>query len=214
MAQSHMHGPVKLPPDFDIQGQNAATTWKFWKISFKDYLVATGKDQSSDNIKLAILRNIIGAESARIMCTIAIPDGTGEPYKYMMKQLKVYVNPRANEVFERYKFLSRNQKEGESFEHYLTEVKHLVKSFNFNVTEPDETTEEEALRDRIVMAIRDTVTRQALLSIDKLKLNKVIDICRASEISKNQNKMFAEESIAEIHAIKRFPKDKHISHTS
>ncbi|XP_072403203.1 uncharacterized protein [Diabrotica undecimpunctata] len=214
MAQSHMHGPVKLPPDFDIQGQNAATTWKFWKISFKDYLVATGKDQSSDNIKLAILRNIIGAESARIMCTIAILDGTGEPYKYMMEQLKVYVNPRANEVFERYKFLSRNQKEGESFEHYLTEVKHLVKYFNFNVTEPDETTEEKALKDRIVMAIRDTVTRQALLRIDKLKLNKVIDICRASEISKNQNKMFAEESIAEIHAIKRFPKDKHTSHTS
>ncbi|XP_072403174.1 uncharacterized protein [Diabrotica undecimpunctata] len=214
MAQSHMHGPVKLPPDFDIQGQNAATTWKFWKISFEDYLVATGKDQSADNIKLAIVRNILGTESARIMCTIAIPDGTAEPYKHMMEQLKVYVNPRANEVFERYKFLSRNQKEGEYFEHYLTEVKHLVKFCNFNVTDPDKTTEGKALRDRIVMDIRDTVTREALLGIDKLKLNKVIEICRASEISKNQNKMFAEESIAEIHAIKRFPKDKHTPHTS
>ncbi|XP_072380686.1 uncharacterized protein [Diabrotica undecimpunctata] len=176
-----------------------------------NYLVATGKDQSTDNIKLAIVRNIIGAESARIMCTIAISDGTAEPYKYMMEQLEVYVNPRANKVFERYKFLSRNQTEGEPFEYYLTEVKHLVKSCNFNVTDPDETTEEKALRDRIVMGIRDTVTTEALLRID---INKAIEICRASKISKKQNKMFAEESIAEIHAIKRFPKDKHTSHTS
>ncbi|XP_031332624.1 uncharacterized protein LOC116162964 [Photinus pyralis] len=208
MAQSYTHGPVKLPPDFDLQGQNAAMEWKFWKVAFEDYLVATGQHEPNTNVKLAILRNIIGTESSRIMCTIAIPDGTDDPYKYMMGQLEAYVNPRFNEVVERHKFLSRNQKEGESFEHFLTDIKHLVKSCNYSTIDPDETVEEKALRDKIVMGIRDTVTREALLRVDKLKLNKAIDICRASEMSRNQNKMFSEESAEVNTATKRHDKRK------
>ncbi|XP_031349551.1 uncharacterized protein LOC116175529 [Photinus pyralis] len=101
-----------------------------------------------------------------------------------------------------------NQKEGESFEHFLTDIKHLVKSCNYNTIDPDGTVEEKALRDKIVMGIRDTVTREALLRVDKLKLNKAIDICRASEMSKNQNKMFSEESAEVNTATKRHVKRK------
>ncbi|KAK4873214.1 hypothetical protein RN001_015243 [Aquatica leii] len=172
MAQSYTHGPLKLPQDFDLQGQN--------------YLIATGQHESNASVKLAILRNIIGNESARIMCTIVIPDGTADPYKYMMDQLEAYVNPRVNEVFKRYTFLSKIQKEGESFEHFLTDIKHLVK-------------------DKIVMGIRNTVTREALLRIDKLTLNKVIEVCRTSEMSRNQNKIFSEEAEVNL-ATKKYKK--------
>lgn len=187
-------GPVKLPPDFDLQAQNAASEWKFWKTAFEDYLVATGQHEATYKVKLSILRNIMGTEAARSMSTFDIPSGNIDEYKYMLDSIDKYVNPRMNECFERYNFLKRYQAEGESFEHFLTECKHLIKSCNYNVVDPNETPEDKQLRDKIVMGIRDTTTREALLRIDKLTVTKAIDFCRTSEQSKNQNRQFQANS--------------------
>ncbi|XP_072375199.1 uncharacterized protein [Diabrotica undecimpunctata] len=183
-------GYVKLPQDFDLQGQSAASEWKFWKISFEDYLVATGQHDAVDQVKLSILRNIIGHESARIMATFVIPDEELNKYEFTMQLLDKYVNPRVNECFERYNFIKRVQEDGETFEHFLTECRHLVRSCNYNALDPDESCEDKALRDKIVMGIRDPTTREALLRIDKLSLNKAIEFCRTSEQSRSQNLQF------------------------
>ncbi|XP_050510413.1 uncharacterized protein LOC126887113 [Diabrotica virgifera virgifera] len=190
MATNLGMGSVKLPPDFDLQGQNAATEWKFWYTAFEDYLIAIGQHESTDRVKLSLLRNIMGTESARIMTTFKIPDDQVDKYDYMIETISKYVNPRMNECFERYNFLKRTQKEGEVFEHFLTDCRHLVRTCNYNRNDPDETAEDKALRDKIVMGIRDTTTREALLRIDKLTLEKAISFCRTSEQSKSQNLQF------------------------
>lgn len=190
-------GPVKLPPDFDLQGQNAATEWKFWKTSFEDYLTATGQHEAADRIKLSMLRNIIGTESSRIMSTFKVPEDETNNYEYIMNLIAKYVNPRINECFERYNFMKRAQKEGEPFEHFLTDCKHLVKSCNYNEIDPNESAEDKALRDKIVMGIRDTITREALLRVDKLTLEKAIQHCRTTEQSKTQNQQFQKDEGSE-----------------
>lgn len=167
---------VKLPPDFDLQSQNAATEWKFWKSAFEDYLTVTGQHDAASNVKLSILRNTIGTESARIMATFAVPEGENDKYTYTLNLIVKYVNPRVNECFERYNFLKRTQQEGESFEHFLTECRHLVKTCNYDNVNPNESVENKALRDKIVMGIRDHVTREALLRMDTLTLNKPIQL--------------------------------------
>lgn len=197
-----MGGPVKLPPDFNIQGQNASAEWKFWKTSFHDYLVATGQDQSGDEVKLSILRNIIGTESARIMSTFEIPENEPNKYEYILQLIAQYVNPRINECFERYTFFKRVQKEGESFEHFLTDCKHLIKSCNFNEINPVQSNEDRALRDKIVMGIRDPTTREALLRVDDLTIEKAIHFCRTSEQSRQQSLLF-QENAAEINVIQK-----------
>ncbi|XP_050504417.1 uncharacterized protein K02A2.6-like [Diabrotica virgifera virgifera] len=184
---------VKLPPDFDLQDQNAASEWKFWKTSFEDYLLATGQDQSADKMKMSILRNIIGAESAKIMSTFEIPEAENNKYDLMISLIDKYVNPRMNESFERYNFIMRVQKEGESFEQFLTSCRHLIRTCNYNEIDPEQTAEDKALRDKILMNIRDPVTREALLRVDKLTLQKAIEFCRTSEQSKNQNLKFHTE---------------------
>nr|CAH7762560.1 unnamed protein product [Callosobruchus chinensis] len=120
--------PVKLPPDFDLRSQNAAAEWKFWRTTFEDYTLVTGQNESPDEVKLSVLRNIIGTESARIMSTFNIPAEGSERYKLTLQAIENYVNPRVNECFERYTLLKRVQKEGESFEHFLTECRHLIRT--------------------------------------------------------------------------------------
>ncbi|KAF2899404.1 hypothetical protein ILUMI_06773 [Ignelater luminosus] len=144
---------VKLPPDFDMQGQNAATEWKFWKTSFKDYLTAIGQHEAPDKIKLSLLRNIIATESARIMSTFTIPEAEIRKYDYILGLIGKYVNPKANECFERYNFFKRIQKEGESFGHFLTDLRQLVKSCNHNDVDAYHSAEDKALRDNILMDI-------------------------------------------------------------
>lgn len=205
-------GPVKLPPDFDLQGKNAATEWKFWKTAFEDYLLATVQSESADKVKLSILRNIIGTESARIMSTFVIPEVEPDKYNFTIAVIDKYVNPRVNECFERYNFLKRVQKEGESFEHFLTECKHFVRTCNYNDVDPNQTAEDKALRDKIVMGIRDSVTRETLLRIEKLTLGKAIEFCRTSEQSKHQNMQFQDNAGSDIDFVTKFnPKRQSVS---
>ncbi|CAH0555190.1 unnamed protein product [Brassicogethes aeneus] len=194
-------GHVKLPPDFDLQGQNAANEWKFWKVSFEDYLVAVGHSEATDVIKLSVLRIIIANDSARIMTTFAVLIEQQGKYKYMIETIDKYVNPRVNECFERYNFFKRIQKEGESFEHFLTDCRYLVKSCNYNGNDSNETAEDKALRDKIVMEIKDPTTREALLRKDQLTLEKAKALCRTSEQSKSQNQLFMNSE--KINVVKR-----------
>jgi len=102
--------------------------------------------------------------------------------------------------------LKRVQKEGELFEHFLTDCKHLIRSCNYNEVDPDQTPKEKALRDKIVMGIKDPVTREALLRFEKLTFGKAIDLCRTSELSRHQNLQFqqnGDERQRDIHAVKK-----------
>lgn len=194
-------GLVKLPPDFDLQAQNAAQEWKFWRTAFQDYLVSTGQDQANPNVKLSILRNIIGNDAARIMSTFTIAPNAVDDYEGTLAELEKYVNPRKNECFERYMFSRRCQKEDESFDHFLTECKHLIRTCNYNANDPNQSNEDKALRDRIVMGIKDPVTREALLRFDDLTLDKAIKFCRTSEQSKTQSLQFQDNAAVAINRV-------------
>lgn len=116
----------------------------------------------------------------------------------MLDMIEKYVTPRINECFERYNFLKRNQKEAETFEHFLTNLKHLIRSCNYNTINANETVEDKALRDKIVMGIMDPVTREALLRIDNLTLEKAIQHCTTSEQSRTQNRQFEHEMSSKL----------------
>nr|CAH7764030.1 unnamed protein product [Callosobruchus chinensis] len=173
--------PVKLPPDFDLQSQNAAAKWKFWRTTFEDYMLVTGQNESPDEVKLSVLRNIIGTESAKVMSTSNIPAEGSEKYKLTLQAIENYVNPRVNESFERVPPLNKNI---------------------YSATDSNQSHEDKALRDKMVIGIRDPVTREALLRIDDLTLDKAINFCRTSEQSKSQSLAF-QESSQEVNAVRK-----------
>ena len=68
-----------------------------------------------------------------------------------------YVTLKSNPVFARYKFYNKQQDRGESFDHFLTELKLLVKDCNFG--KPDE-----MVRDSIVFGTTSTAVRDKLIN--------------------------------------------------
>ena len=71
-------------------------------------------------------------------------------------------------------FNRRDQEASESVDAYVTALRKLAKTCNYNLlTEP-------LIRDRMVVGINDDLAGKKLLQTSKLTLSQCIDICRSS----------------------------------
>ena len=89
------------------------------------------------------------------------------------------------------------QQQGESFDSYLTALHSLIKTCDFG------TLQDNLLRDRVVLGIRENGTRKKLLAERKLTLEKCISICRATETTSKQLKEIASEEVNAINSARR-----------
>ena len=71
-------------------------------------------------------------------------------------------------------FNKRDQEPNETIDAYVAVLRTLVKSCKYQALE------DEMIRDRIVLGVRDNSTRKKLLQEKKLDLQKCIDICRTN----------------------------------
>ena len=105
-------------------------------------------------------------------------------------------------VFSRFKFHSRVQGQSESFDHFLTEIRLLVKECSF----PEEIIDE-MLRDRIVFGVSVQKVQEKLIQLgDQLTLKKAIELGQAHEIAHHQLKSrssTADSSAVHAHSIQR-----------
>ena len=83
----------------------------------------------------------------------------------------------------------------ESIDSYVAVLRNLAKTCNYG------TLEENLIRDRIVMGIRENSTRKRLLQESELTLNRCIDICRANESTAIQLKAIGNEE--DVNVVKR-----------
>ena len=99
-----------------------------------------------------------------------------------------------NQTYERFKFNSRRQLEGESVDAFLSSLRDLAKTCGFcNDCLPT------MIMDRVVLGVTDSKVQTELLKIRKLTLDKCIDICKASETALAQNRaMRPSESVHKV----------------
>lgn len=187
-----MEGTFK-PPKSIVFDQNIHKNFENFLRSFEIYLRATGFASKDDETKIAIMLNIAGEEAQRKFLTFQLTAAQRKDYNAVIQSFKNYCKPMKNETFDRYKFFTRVQQEGESFDHFLTEVKMLASECNFGDLE------ESLLRDKIVSGILDLSIQERLLQQSNLTLKKAEEFCRATEISRIQVKELKTEK--EVDAI-------------
>ena len=88
-----------------------------------------------------------------------------------------------NETYGRCVFDSRDQREGESIEQYITALRTLAQLCNFSSCFKDS-----LLRNPIRLGIKEMSVRKKLLQERKLLLAKALDICRSSEMTSKQSR--------------------------
>ena len=126
----------------------------------------------------------IGDEGLDVLEGFRMSDEDSEDLDFIIQAFETFCVGEVNNVFQPYNFHQRSQKEGESVDAYVTDLRQLARKCNF-------AGEDRMIRDRVVNGLRTEVTRQKLLEKKKLTLSQTVDICRAQETAKMQTQVMS-----------------------
>ncbi|XP_068916131.1 uncharacterized protein NfI isoform X3 [Tenebrio molitor] len=175
-----MQNSAKPPSELKLDGDNAAE-WSFFVQKLNIYLQATKAEKETEEYKGAVLLNCVGDKALKIYNTFKF-ESVKEKTSFASIQAKftAYFAPTINVTYERYIFFSRDMREEESVDEYVTQLKQLSENCEFG------TLSESLIKDRLVLGIRDKNVKDRLLRTKNLDLVKAVEICKAAEITNKQ----------------------------
>ena len=94
----------------------------------------------------------------------------------LLVEFTKYFTPKTNTTYERYKFNSRNKKDTENLENYITELLKLASSCNFKDLKKS------LIVDRVIMGVNNRDFKKKLLEIKELSLDQVREVGKTSEM--------------------------------
>ena len=154
--------------------KESAETWTQYVERLEQYFLANEVEDASK--KRAILLSVCGSKTYALAIDLPQPARPAETtFKKIVDELGKHFSPKPSEIAERFKFHSRNRKEGEGVAAYVAGLRKLTEHCNFGETLP------EMLRDRLVCGINDEKIQRRLLAEPDLTFIKSVDIALAIE---------------------------------
>ena len=172
MASLHFGAPKRL-----VFCGNKADSWNLFFKRWSNYALLTRLGRKPREIQVAILANCLGDDAMRIYQGIQFdtPD-SDRTVEDILQALSEYAVGIVNKTYERFVFRQRKQEEGEAFDTFYNDLRALSRTCNFCSKCNDS-----ILSDQLVEGIRNQSTKQDLLKLQNLTLQKSVDICRAAE---------------------------------
>ena len=152
--------------------------------------MATKLDKEEEACQVATLLAIIGKEANKVFRTFTFssPDGA-KKIEPVLRKFEEYCIPRENTIYERFLFFTRDKRESETIDQYLTELRQIAANCDLESIRPDQ-----LLRDRLVTGTRNAKVRENLLKEKKFILEKEVDVVRAAVSTAAQMKVMSSES--------------------
>ena len=107
--------------------------------------------------------------------TFSSPDDA-KKIEPVLRKFEEYCIPRENTIYARFLFFTRDRRESETIDQYLTELRQIAANCDFESITPGQ-----LLRDRLMTGTRNAKVRENLLKDKKLTLEKAVNIARAAE---------------------------------
>ena len=190
MAQSNGF-IVPAPGPLEIDNPSMViNNLKLFKNKFNLYLRANDLDEKSEKLKVAILLSVIGDDAYELLETLNATEENSTT-EVIFKKLKEYYEPKYNAVVEQFKFFRQDQEEAESFDKFLREIKMIAKRCDFG------TLEDNMVKVRIVLGVRNFALQERLLRVPDLSLDKTIEHCKSAETAKFQQTLLHNQ-VAEV----------------
>lgn len=179
---------LKPPESLKLTG-NVDENWRVFKQRFQLYVAAMGLETKPEPRKVAMLLTIAGAQALEVYNTFVFDEAEDkDKLDVVLSKFDAHCSPKKNECYERYVFRSRMQTQHEPFDNFLTDLKVKAQSCNFGLLK------DSMVRDQIVFGVRDGKLRERLLREVELTLETAVKMCRASELSLQQVRIFSELS--------------------
>ncbi|XP_047988314.1 uncharacterized protein LOC125227948 [Leguminivora glycinivorella] len=169
---------VPWPQPLEVDNGDPYENLVFFKSRWEDYCLATGMStwpSEKDVTKAGLLLSAIGSKAMKKYMDFGLSEAEKMSENAIFAKIEKTIFLKTNIIYSRYLFNMKNQKAEESFDDYLLALKKLAKRCNYKEFE------DEILRDRIVVGIKDGEVIKELLKKQDLTLETAINICRASE---------------------------------
>ncbi|XP_048582219.1 uncharacterized protein K02A2.6-like [Nematostella vectensis] len=169
---------------------NASENWRKFLMQFEIYLVAKGKDDKGDKLKVNLLLNCAGPSAIEEYSHFVYTAGeSNESYGDVCRKFHELCRGAKNVIYERLLFNLRNQKEGERIDNFVSELKRLSLNCDFGALR------DSLIRDRIVGGVTSDELRGELLKKPDLTLQTAHDYCRTYEATELQKYKFVPQTV-------------------
>ena len=192
---------IPVPQPLNLRDGNVSENWRRFYQKWSNYEIAAGVEPKSNKVRVAALLSIIGDEAVDLYETFEW-DQDADKWKLdeVVKKFKGYCQPRANVLFETYRFSVRKQEENENIDSYVTALRQLAEPCEF-------TDKDRRIRDQVVLGLRDNRVRERILREANPDLTKLLEMVRATEIAEEQaRKMNGGREENQINKIQKFEK--------
>lgn len=175
----------RIPKRFEIlnYGENVHKRWDDYVKHFGRYLIASDNQERNEAAKIAILLNIAGEEIEHIYDTLHL-DQKCKTFTEVTQELSSYFKPTKNIIFERYVFLTHEVKGEQSIEDFVLELRKLSESCEY-------VEQENMIRDKLVMSVKDDELRKLFLQEQGLTLTSALAITKRFMAMKNSNEVMS-----------------------
>lgn len=154
-----------------------------WVERLEQWYVANSIEDSVK--KRALFLSLIGAKGYKLIRSLAQNQPSSKSYDELKKLMTDHLQPKPNEIAQRYMFYKRNRREDESIKDYVAELRKLSEHCNFGEKL------NESIRDKLVCGLNKEKIQQKLLATQDLDLQTAIYTAIAMEA--------AAESAKELH---------------
>lgn len=183
-----MEGLITKPGPVNLKSGNIHASWQRFKQKFQIFLIATGKEDAPPQVKWALLMGEGGDDVLELYNSFkeslvtrsltatgeVTEDNKSQDYNRVVETIDGYTLEKKSVTTCRENFNKRSQKSGEPFANWLTDVRNLIKDCDYKELE------DSMLKDRIIWGSNERRLRETLKGKPTLKLEEVIDLCKAA----------------------------------
>ena len=155
---------IPLPKPLVVRG-NISQSWRKFRQIWDSYeILANLKLPDMKEHRIATFITCKGQDALRIYNALPFAnDAEKRNLDKVLEEMKKYCLGETNVIYERFRFNQKAQREGESFDQFLTDLRELAKTCQFGQMH------DELLRDKIVVGVRDDTLRKQLLQKRNLR---------------------------------------------
>src|SRR5258705_5539742 len=163
--------------------------WPRWYRRFDRFRRASGLATQPSGEQVNTLIYSMGDQAEDIIHSFHLTEEQSGDYDVIVTRLENHFIVRRHTVFERLRFYSRTQEEGETVDEFVTALHALSKHCNFAAMH------EEMLRDRVIVGIRDRNLAEKLTMDDTLTLHRAVQQARHTEAVRHQQASLVRHSV-------------------
>lgn len=187
---------IPAPEPFDFSNTD---DWPKWVRRFERFQQSSELSKKFEENQISTLIYSMGDAADDIYQSFRLSEEEARNYKVVKKKFDDCFMKKKNVIYERAKFNMKRQEEGEPVDAFITALYNVASKCDYG------TLNDELIRDRIVVGIRNQSLYEKMQLDETLTLEKAARMARESEAVRKQQPQIRDGDTKEVEVVRKIP---------